>query len=118
MTTTTAPMSETTDLGSALAAFQRDYPSFESTHVLDQLRTTDYARLDAQRQVYLWEGWVPDDFFQAAESRAHLPLPSAVRFSDQFSISTMSVTGTQGRSSVDSGVRKRATIAATRPMLR
>lgn len=37
----------------ALAAFRQEYPSFDTTHILDELRATDYARLDNQRQVYL-----------------------------------------------------------------
>jgi selenocysteine lyase/cysteine desulfurase len=37
----------------ALAAFRQKYPTFDTTHLLDELRVTDYARLDAQQQVYL-----------------------------------------------------------------
>src|SRR5690242_21623286 len=37
----------------ALAAFRQQYPAFDSTHILDELRATDYARLDLQQQVYL-----------------------------------------------------------------
>lgn len=37
----------------ALAAFRQQYPTFDTTHILDELRATDYARLDNQRQVYL-----------------------------------------------------------------
>lgn len=37
----------------ALAAFRQQYPSFDTTHILDELRATDYARLDNQGQVYL-----------------------------------------------------------------
>lgn len=37
----------------AEAAFRQNYPAFESTILLDKLRTTEYARLDAQKQIYL-----------------------------------------------------------------
>ena len=37
----------------ALAAFRRDYPAFEGTSVLDDLRVRDYARLDAGGHIYL-----------------------------------------------------------------
>lgn len=37
----------------ALSAFLQAYPSFESTRRLDELRASDYARLDAQGHVYL-----------------------------------------------------------------
>ncbi|HVU66886.1 MAG TPA: hypothetical protein VHD63_07155 [Ktedonobacteraceae bacterium] len=40
-------------LEAALAAFRQQYPGFDSTHILDELRATDYARLDLQQQVYL-----------------------------------------------------------------
>jgi len=36
-----------------LAAFQRAYPAYEGTLHLDELRAREYARLDAQGQVYL-----------------------------------------------------------------
>lgn len=37
----------------ALAAFRQHYPTFDTTHSLDELRATEYARLDRQQQVYL-----------------------------------------------------------------
>src|SRR5215469_1831118 len=37
----------------ALAAFRRQYPTFDATRSLDALRATEYARLDAQQHVYL-----------------------------------------------------------------
>lgn len=33
--------------------FEVNYPSFKSTHILDKLRTTEYARLDARDHIYL-----------------------------------------------------------------
>ena len=37
----------------AHAAFLKTYPDYEATHVLDQLRASEYRRLDEQRHVYL-----------------------------------------------------------------
>jgi selenocysteine lyase/cysteine desulfurase len=37
----------------AFAVFRSRYPEWASTHAIDRLRASDYARLDAQRQVYL-----------------------------------------------------------------
>src|SRR5215467_7585768 len=37
----------------ALAVFRQKFPTFETTQSLDTLRATEYARLDAQQQVYL-----------------------------------------------------------------
>lgn len=37
----------------ALTAFRQNYPTFESTHALDELRTKEYGRLDQVQQVYL-----------------------------------------------------------------
>jgi molybdenum cofactor sulfurtransferase len=37
----------------ALAAFHRAYPAFTATSLLDELRATEYARLDAMGQTYL-----------------------------------------------------------------
>ena len=42
-----------TAIEEALAAFRRDYPAFEGTSVLDDLRVRDYARLDAAGHIYL-----------------------------------------------------------------
>src|SRR5215471_21611447 len=37
----------------ALAVFRQKFPTYDTTQSLDTLRMTDYARLDAQEQVYL-----------------------------------------------------------------
>jgi molybdenum cofactor sulfurtransferase len=37
----------------ALAAFQQQYPTFATTRVLDELRATEYARLDRLQHIYL-----------------------------------------------------------------
>ncbi|HEU5102134.1 MAG TPA: aminotransferase class V-fold PLP-dependent enzyme [Roseiflexaceae bacterium] len=77
MTTTIDPMSETIDLerfGGALAAFRRDYPAFDSTRVLDELRATEYARLDTQGQVYL--DYTGGGLYAESQLREHMALLS------------------------------------------
>jgi molybdenum cofactor sulfurtransferase len=56
----TAPATDTTAAGqagpevaAALAEFRRAYPAFDTTAVLDELRATEYARLDTLGQTYL-----------------------------------------------------------------
>jgi molybdenum cofactor sulfurtransferase len=46
-------LSDVSSIASALAAFEEAYPTFAATHRIDELRATDYARLDACGQVYL-----------------------------------------------------------------
>jgi molybdenum cofactor sulfurtransferase len=63
----------------AFEGFRRDYPSFDSTSKLDELRARDFARLDRQGQVYL-------DF-----TGAGLPAESHVR--DHMALLTAQVFG-------------------------
>jgi len=48
-----SPAAPLAPLQEALAAFRQQYPTFDTTRVLDELRVTDYARLDTHKQVYL-----------------------------------------------------------------
>jgi molybdenum cofactor sulfurtransferase len=48
-----APAAPLAPLQEALAAFRQQYPTFDTTRVLDELRATEYARLDPQQHVYL-----------------------------------------------------------------
>lgn len=41
------------EMDEAFAAFLKTYPAYETTRGLDELRTTEYARLDRQGHVYL-----------------------------------------------------------------
>jgi len=47
------PKYDPSHFDAALSAFRQAYPTFESTRRLDELRASDYARLDAQGHVYL-----------------------------------------------------------------
>jgi selenocysteine lyase/cysteine desulfurase len=67
-------MIDTPDLDRALAAFQRDYPAFEGTRALDELRATEYARLDALGQVYL--DYTGGGLYAESQLREHMALLS------------------------------------------
>ncbi len=56
----------------ALAAFQRKYPSFASTSHLDQLRQTEYARLDQQKHIYL--DYTGGGLYAESQLRKHMAL--------------------------------------------
>lgn len=59
-------------MDAAYAAFQREYPEYESTRKLDELRATEYARLDAQGQVYL--DYTGGGLYAESQLRDHLDL--------------------------------------------
>jgi len=44
---------EMTPMDAAFESFRRAYPEYDATHRLDELRSTEYARLDRQGHVYL-----------------------------------------------------------------
>lgn len=51
--TSHSPAAPLAPLEEALDAFRQRYPTFDTTCVLDELRITDYGRLDTHQQVYL-----------------------------------------------------------------
>lgn len=60
------------DLENVKADFIQRYPSFASTHVLDELRTSDYGRLDAQHQIYL--DYTGGGLYASSQLRQHMEL--------------------------------------------
>jgi molybdenum cofactor sulfurtransferase len=60
--------------GVALAAFRQQYPTFDATQSLDTLRATEYARLDAQQQVYL--DYTGGGLYAECQVREHMELLS------------------------------------------
>jgi len=74
MTITNAPMIDAPDLDSALATFRREYPAFDSTQILDELRASEYARLDAQGQIYL--DYTGGGLYAESQLREHMALLS------------------------------------------
>ena len=45
--TVTSNTTASMDMAAALAEFRRAHPTFDTTGVLDELRATEYGRLDA-----------------------------------------------------------------------
>lgn len=62
----TAPMEK------AFAAFEQMYPSFTATQVLDDLRASDYARLDRQQQIYL--DYTGGGLYAESQLRQHMTM--------------------------------------------
>src|SRR5437588_8652077 len=56
----------------AEATFRQTYPTFENTSLLDELRTTEYARLDEQEQVYL--DYTGSGLYAESQLREHMDL--------------------------------------------
>jgi selenocysteine lyase/cysteine desulfurase len=56
----------------ALAAFIDSYPSFMDTTLLDELRETEYSRLDANRQIYL--DYTGGGLYSESQLSAHMDL--------------------------------------------
>src|SRR5215471_5158966 len=56
----------------ALAAFRRQYPTYDATRSLDALRATEYARLDAQEHAYL--DYTGGALYAECQVREHLEL--------------------------------------------
>jgi molybdenum cofactor sulfurtransferase len=65
---------QTALMGDALAAFQQQYPAFASTRLLDDLRATEYARLDNEGQIYL--DYTGGGLYAERQLREHLALLS------------------------------------------
>lgn len=59
----------------AYAAFQTAYPAYASTRKLDELRQTEYARLDRQGQVYL--DYTGGGLYAESQLRDHMALLSS-----------------------------------------
>jgi selenocysteine lyase/cysteine desulfurase len=59
-------------LKATLAAFRQAYPSFDTTHLLDDLREREYARLDELDQVYL--DYTGGGLFADSQLREHMDL--------------------------------------------
>ncbi len=58
----------------ALASFRQQYPAFEETRLLDELRATDYARLDKEGHIYL--DYTGGGLYAERQLRTHLDLLS------------------------------------------
>ena len=72
MTADLVDCTETSEFVAAYAAFQKSYPSFESTKSLDELRVREYGRLDRLGQVYL--DYTGGGLYAESQVRQHLDL--------------------------------------------
>ena len=65
-------VAEDLELDVALEAFRRSHPSFDTTHILDDLRAREYARLDAQGHIYL--DYTGGGLYAESQLREHMAL--------------------------------------------
>lgn len=56
----------------AFVAFKANYPSYESTRSLDDLREKEYARLEKYQQIYL--DYTGGGLYAASQLRQHMTL--------------------------------------------
>ncbi|MGB7220550.1 MAG: aminotransferase class V-fold PLP-dependent enzyme [Vicinamibacterales bacterium] len=72
----------------AYQEFLKTYPQYERTSLLDELRTSEYGRVDEQRQVYL--DYTGGSLHAASQIREHTALLNARVFSNPHSASPTS----------------------------
>ena len=80
-------------MGSAFEAFRQAYPAFDSTNKLDQLRATEYARLDRHGHVYL--DYTGGALYAESQLREHIALLSDGIFGNPHSKNLTSMVMTQ-----------------------
>jgi len=73
--------------------FQSRYPAYESTHKLDELRATEYARLDREQHVYL--DYTGGGLYAESQIREHLALLSNEVFGNPHSKNLTSMAMTE-----------------------
>jgi selenocysteine lyase/cysteine desulfurase len=88
-----SPQPELEPQAAAFAAFRRAYPAFDSTRQLDELRATEYARLDRQGQVYL--DYTGGGLYAERQLRDHLALLGAGVFGNPHSKNLTSMAMTE-----------------------
>jgi molybdenum cofactor sulfurtransferase len=80
------------DEARARADFRRRYDAYDETAHLDELRETEYTRLDAQQQVYL--DYTGGGLYAESQLRAHMELLGANVFGNPHSINPTSIAAT------------------------
>lgn len=63
---------DNSQMAASFEAFKQAFPAYEETHRLDELRATDYARLDQQGHVYL--DYTGGALYAESQIREHLAL--------------------------------------------
>ena len=88
------PSTEMTQaLAEAEAAFRRETPAYATTSHLDDLRATEYGRLDRQGHVYL--DYTGGGLYAESQVRAHMELLSANVFGNPHSSNPTSMASTE-----------------------
>lgn len=82
-----------TDFEAARDAFETAHPEFRSTHVLDELRATDYRRLDDHGQIYL--DYTGGGLYAESQLRRHHELLSDWVFGNPHSTNPTSMAMTE-----------------------
>jgi molybdenum cofactor sulfurtransferase len=80
-------------LADAQAAFMRDHPDYEATRVLDELRASEYARLDRAGNVFL--DYTAGGMYAEKQIRAHADLLTAGVFGNPHSSNSASAAMTE-----------------------
>ena len=80
-------------MGTAFEDFRQRYPAFDSTRHLDELRASDYARLDAQQQVYL--DYTGGGLYAESQLHKHMALLTANVYGNPHSTNLTSMAATQ-----------------------
>ena len=77
-----------TEMGTAEKAFRKAFPDFNSTSILDELRATEYARLDEQRHIYL--DYTGGGLYADCQIRDHMELLRSNVFGNPHSLNPTS----------------------------
>ncbi len=77
----------------AFEAFRKTYPAYDSTRKLDELRATEYARLDRQGHVYL--DYTGGGLYAESQLREHMALLSGDVFGNPHSKNLTSMAMTE-----------------------
>src|SRR6516162_146052 len=77
-----------TEMDTLEKAFQAVYPDFNNTHVLDELRATEYARLDELKHIYL--DYTGGGLYAECQLRDHMELLRSNVFGNPHSLNPTS----------------------------
>src|SRR5690242_18502491 len=92
-TTTSTKQYSPDRMEAAFAEFRKAYPAFDSTHKLDDLRATDYSRLDEQNHDYL--DYTGGGLYADSQLREHMTLLSKNIFGNPHSTNPSSLAMTR-----------------------
>ena len=91
--TATATQRDLGGIDDAFAAFLKAYPAYLSTRTLDELRATEYARLDRLRHVYL--DYTGGGLYAESQVRQHMALLDGALFGNPHSKNLTSMAMTE-----------------------